>query len=120
MTIQFANHIPIIQLNRQRCRLEQKIRQFEARLRARIDPDIDEADPGLTEQTVTLALLNNAREKLNSIDRALRQAQNGGYGRCETCGQRINPERLEIFPQAILCVACKSTLEAKFPRRLAA
>lgn len=120
MTIQFANHTPIIRLSHTRRRLEQKIMRFEAKLRARIDPDIDEADPGLTEQTVTLALLNNAREKLASIDRALRQAQNGGYGRCEQCEQPINSERLEIFPQATLCVTCKSTLEARFPRRLAA
>lgn len=120
MAIEFSHHVPILQLSRQRKQLAQTIRQFEADLRARIDPNIDEADPGLTEQTVTMALLNNAREKLASIDRALRQAKNGGYGRCEQCDQSINPERLAIFPQATLCVPCKSAQEAKFPRRLAA
>ena len=105
------------ELRKQKIEAEKDIERFEAQLQAGIDPDIDEADPGLTLQTVTVALLRNARRKIESIERALAQAKTGSYGICENCGQAIAPERLEIFPQATLCVSCKSTQEANNARR---
>ena len=107
-------------LHKQKAEVEDDIKRFEAQLQVGVDPDIDEADPGLTLQTVTIALLRNARRKIESIERALAQAKIGGYGICETCGQAIAPERLEIFPQSTLCVSCKSKQEAKNGRYRAA
>lgn len=34
---------------------------------------------------------------------------------CETCGSEIPPERLELYPDATLCVACKDAEERKPP-----
>lgn len=101
----------IQRLEEQKHQAEQDILRFENQLRDRIDPDLDEGDPGLTAQTVTYALLNNARRKIDSVKRAIKQAKSGAYGVCEACGQQIDPERLEIFPQAVLCVTCKSQTE---------
>jgi DnaK suppressor protein len=112
-----ASVVRIEELHKQKVEAEEDIKRFEAQLQAGVDPDIDEADPGLTLQTVTVALLRNARRKIESIERALAQARTGSYGICESCGQAIAPERLEIFPQATLCVSCKSTQEAKNARR---
>jgi DnaK suppressor protein len=48
---------------------------------------------------------------LESIDNALRQAQDGRYGICERCGEPIDPARLEVVPEATLCVRCKTATE---------
>ncbi|MFQ5576951.1 MAG: TraR/DksA family transcriptional regulator [Anaerolineae bacterium] len=104
-------NLHIVELEQQKRQTELDIRRFEAQLRVQVDPDLDEADPGLTAQTVTLALLNNARRKVEAIERALSQAKRGGYGICEACRRPIDPERLAVFPQATLCVPCKSKQE---------
>ena len=73
----------------------------------------DEHDPeGATiawERQHVAALLAQAREHLAAIDEALRRLSDGGYGRCEVCGQPIAPERLAARPTATQCVTCAST-----------
>lgn len=98
-------------LEQQRYWAEQDVLKFQRQLREAVDPDVDEADPGLTMQTVTFALLENACRKIDSIKQAITCAQKGTYGVCEACGELINPERLEIFPQTTLCVTCKAKTE---------
>ena len=70
----------------------------------------DEHDPeGATiafERQHVAALLGQARDQLDSIDTALRRLDEGGYGRCERCGQPIAPERLAARPTATRCVSC--------------
>jgi RNA polymerase-binding protein DksA len=50
------------------------------------------------------------------VDEALRRLYNGDYGTCESCGQPIARERLEVVPHARLCVRCKER-EEKAGRR---
>ena len=50
------------------------------------------------------------------VDEALRRLYNGVYGTCESCGQPIARERLEVVPHARLCVRCKER-EEKAGRR---
>ncbi len=59
-----------------------------------------------------LALEKQIREQLADVEAALVKFNEGTYGNCESCGQPMNPERLEALPQAKLCVACKE-LQAK-------
>ena len=59
-----------------------------------------------------LALERQIRELLSDVEDALVKFAEGTYGNCESCGQPMNPERLEALPQAKLCVACKE-LQAK-------
>jgi DnaK suppressor protein len=80
-------------------------------LKAEVDPDADEADPDLGEREKVMALVRGLAQKLESVEHALRQAQQGLYGICEQCGKAINPARLEAVPEATLCVKCKSILE---------
>jgi DnaK suppressor protein len=42
------------------------------------------------------------------IDRAIANLGDGTYGRCDSCGGEIAPERLEALPWATLCIGCKS------------
>ncbi|MFD9727764.1 TraR/DksA family transcriptional regulator [Streptomyces sp. NPDC059072] len=70
----------------------------------------DEHDPegGTTafERAHVAALMAQAREHLEELDRALERLERGEYGRCEGCGGTIPPERLEIRPAATTCVRC--------------
>ena len=55
-----------------------------------------------------LALERRIREQLVEIEHALHKFEEGTYGRCDICGQPIDPARLEALPQASLCVNCKA------------
>ncbi|MBM7438406.1 TraR/DksA C4-type zinc finger protein [Streptomyces sp. HB132] len=70
----------------------------------------DEHDPeGAStafERAHVASLLDRARDHLDEVDRALDRLEQGGYGRCESCGEPIPPERLEVRPAATTCVRC--------------
>lgn len=55
-----------------------------------------------------LILKEQIEGSLAEIQRALRKLEEGTYGLCEKCGRRIDPARLEVIPQASLCVDCKA------------
>lgn len=60
-----------------------------------------------------MSLAANAREMLDQIDLALHLIDTGQYGRCESCGQPIGKGRLQVFPRATMCVACKQREERR-------
>ena len=49
--------------------------------------------------------------KLADVERALEKLDEGSYGICDRCGKPIEVERLEIKPDATLCVNCQSEVE---------
>ena len=55
-----------------------------------------------------LALENRIRQELAGVEHALHKFEEGTYGKCDNCGQPINPARLEALPQASLCLNCKA------------
>ncbi len=55
-----------------------------------------------------LALENRVREQLARVEHALQKFEKGTYGKCDICGQPIDPARLEALPQASLCLSCKA------------
>jgi len=54
------------------------------------------------------ALRRQQSSKIAEIERALNKLEDGTYGLCDSCGDRIEAGRLEAIPYASLCVACKS------------
>ncbi len=75
----------------------------------------DQADMGATsfERDHELIVVNNEREKLAQIDRALARIADGSYGVCESCGNPIGKMRLMAFPRATLCLTCKQREERR-------
>ena len=75
----------------------------------------DEADAGTKafERDHEPALPQNARDLLDQGERALGRIDVGTYGVCESCGQQVGKARLQAFPQATLCVACKQRQERR-------
>lgn len=45
---------------------------------------------------------------LSEVEHALGRLEQGTYGLCESCGQQVDPGRLEALPQVSLCLSCKS------------
>ncbi|HET7430699.1 MAG TPA: TraR/DksA C4-type zinc finger protein [Nocardioides sp.] len=70
----------------------------------------DEHDPeGATiafERSALGALVRQARGRLEEVDAALRRVAEHTYGRCERCGQEVDPARLEARPEARTCIRC--------------
>jgi len=62
-----------------------------------------------------LTLEKRIREQLAEVEHALQKFEDGTYGKCDNCGQPIDPARLEALPQASLCLNCKAlqTKDAK-------
>jgi RNA polymerase-binding protein DksA len=73
----------------------------------------DQADAGSKtfEREQEMSLANNARDMLLQTERALSRISMGTYGICEVCGKPIGKYRLQAFPRATLCMACKQAEE---------
>jgi DnaK suppressor protein len=111
-----GSHI-IAKLKAERAQTLLNLTRLQEALRSEVDPEFDEADPGFVEQESALAMTGALEYKLASIDYALRQAQNGAYGICESCGEPIDPARLEAVPETTLCLKCKVVEERRIRMR---
>lgn len=75
----------------------------------------DEHDLASQERERELGIIISAQEKnkLMAIEDALRRIEEGTYGYCEECGEKISKQRLKAVPFATLCVSCKAKKEAQ-------
>ncbi|WP_312719686.1 TraR/DksA C4-type zinc finger protein [Mobilicoccus sp.] len=75
----------------------------------------DSADAGgkVLEREQELTLTQHLRLLLEQSRRALERLADGSYGVCEQCAQPIGKLRLQAFPRATLCVACKQKTERR-------
>lgn len=92
----------------QLARLSGEIR--EVTLAHRDTPADDEHDPeGSTvtlERERAVALLAGVKAQLIELQDAQARLAHGTFGICESCGQPVPVERLEVRPQARHCVGC--------------
>ena len=54
---------------------------------------------------------NGDRRLLKEVVTALRKLDEGGFGECERCGERIAEKRLEALPFARYCIDCQRATE---------
>jgi len=101
-------------------RMRQAIAEAEEDLADRMNdgPDgagKDPADVGASnfELDQEMSLNANTRHMLRQTELALKLLDDGGYGLCESCGQPIGKLRLQAFPRATMCVACKQRAERR-------
>ena len=73
----------------------------------------DQADAGSKtfEREHEMSLANNARSMVEQVEHALQRIDQRTYGICESCGNPIGKFRLQAFPRATLCMACKQAEE---------
>ncbi len=101
-------------------RMERAIKTAEATMASLFDEGTegagrDPADVGSTnfERDQEMSLVQNARDMLEQAQSALHRFDNGGYGVCESCGQPIGKDRLQVFARATLCLPCKQREERR-------
>ena len=60
------------------------------------------------ERAQAMALLEETRLQVSTLDEALVRVDAGSYGTCESCGNPIAAERLAARPAATRCITCAS------------
>ena len=75
----------------------------------------DSVDTSNEEQDLSSMLQLTGREKLNlaSVDEAIARLDDDAYGECVECGEWIRPRRLEVKPEAALCIDCQDAMERR-------
>ena len=70
-----------------------------------------EEDQAENEEISDVLLLLSDREtvELREIEGALDRLSRGTWGRCETCGEPIEPRRLNAIPEARRCAGCAAS-----------
>jgi RNA polymerase-binding transcription factor DksA len=89
--------------------LEQVERQIAALEKAtEIKPDygLGEGDPAITRWEMDRALLEQLRERAETLERAISGSSESAYGICELCGNPIHPDRLAVLPDTRICINC--------------
>jgi DnaK suppressor protein len=76
---------------------------------------VEIADSGskTAERDAATSLLRTLLDRREQAELALQRLDEGTYGNCEGCSKPIPVARLEVFPSATTCVACKSTRERR-------
>jgi RNA polymerase-binding protein DksA len=92
-------------------RTSRALERLREALREEVDVDAEEGDPDLIEREKNVALVSQMEYKMEGIHAALRAIDKGSYGLCERCGKEISVERLDVKPDATLCVQCQSEVE---------
>jgi DnaK suppressor protein len=79
----------------------------DARRDTATDDEHDPEGPTLAfERSQSSAILAQSRQHLAEIDAALIRMDEGTYGLCRNCGDAIAVGRLQVRPQASLCIRC--------------
>ncbi len=81
-------------------------------MQGEVDVELDEGDTEIVEREKTAALITVLERRQQDIEHALRVIELGQYGICERCGGQIQKERLEVKPDATLCMTCQREVES--------
>jgi DnaK suppressor protein len=106
-----------VELGRYRLILEGKhqdlfgtIRERQAITVERSPDAIDEIQSAI-EREITVTELDYDSRMLRNIKAALSRIQEGTFGICSRCEQRIDPARLDAVPWTPFCICCQREVE---------
>lgn len=85
--------------------------QSELTGEAGFDEEFADAGTATFEREKDLSLVNNLRDLMDRIDKALAKMDQGTYGLCDRCGNPIEKARLKALPYANLCLKDKQAEE---------
>ena len=75
------------------------------------DEEYADAGTATFERERDLSLVNNLRDLMERIDKALAKIAEGTYGLCDRCGKPIEKARIKALPYANLCLKDKQAEE---------
>ena len=67
---------------------------------------------GVARSEVEESIVRSDDQLVQKINLALKQIEDGTYGKCSSCGAAISIERLEAKPSVSLCTTCQEKKEA--------
>lgn len=105
------------QLLQRRAELEQRVDAIKENIGTPLDHDFAEQAVERENGEVLDALGKGAEMEISRINRALIRMEEGLYGECEDCGERIPLERLKARPFSTRCVRCANLHEEDEKRR---
>ncbi len=66
---------------------------------------------------LSISLVSRYSNTLKQIDQALERIEEGSYGLCEECSEKIDERRLEVLPFSLYCTSCQKGIEKENPGR---
>jgi RNA polymerase-binding protein DksA len=88
-----------------------ELKNLRDMMQAEVDVEPDEGDSEIFEREKNAALIVVLERRQQDIETALKSIEKGDYGICTRCSKPIEVERLEIRPDATLCVECQREVE---------
>lgn len=70
---------------------------------------VDENAAEVAQYTNDLSVESELEKTLRDIEKAIKMIDDGEYGICKYCGDKIDVKRLMIRPTSTSCIACKKT-----------
>lgn len=92
-----------------RADLKARLAKYEAhqhRQDGALEKDSEEQAIQTQNDEVVDSLETETRSELAQIERALERLANGLGDECESCGEEIDPRRLQVLPYTTVCVKC--------------
>jgi RNA polymerase-binding transcription factor DksA len=99
------------QLEKQLEETRQELGQLDERLESKGDYGLGRGDPLIVRWELNLALRGELEQRVERLEDALERLDVGDYGACESCGQPIDPQRLDVLPDTTLCIQCAREAE---------
>lgn len=98
-------------LQQERAEVEVELRHLREMMQAEVDVEPDEGDAEIFEREKNAVLIGVLDRRYQDIEAALKSIDKGSYGTCARCGNAIEVGRLEVKPDATLCITCQGEVE---------
>ena len=87
---------------------------FDGITEAKEEPtDLIDRASSLIDRSLSQNFCDRKNLRINKIEQALTDLQDGLYGICQLCGEDIAIKRLKANPVARLCIDCKTEVETR-------
>jgi len=73
--------------------------------------DLGDQASAETDRNLILRLRGREQRLLKKIDDAIKRIDDGTFGICDECGEKINIKRLQARPVTTYCIDCKTAQE---------
>ncbi len=88
--------------------LDTKLHEIDSELDSHNSPDWEELAVERETDEVLEGMGLSGQQEIRAINAALERMDEGEYGHCVNCGERISEERLDVLPYTPFCRVCAS------------
>jgi DnaK suppressor protein len=92
--------------------LEARAERLMADLTEAMSADFEEQAVEAGDDEPLLAQENLVLERIAAVQAAIKRVDEGHYGICLTCGEKITPDRLFAMPEATQCISCATEAQS--------